>query len=929
MRKTIGFLLLIFLIGGKSAEAQEQITFKLTVLPNTNSVHLVGDFNDWSKTANPMSDPDGDGTWETTLTLKPGEYEYRFLVDDMIWIKDPGNQHWAGEYSNSILQVKSSEQPELKILKPGYGKTISTSNFTIEAQYTDGVRKHRLDLSNTKVLLNGKPQKFSYNQKSGKIECYLREIEDGEYSVEIHAQDLTGNRARPIRWYFLVNNENEPAIVDAGYTIIAAVNSMVYLNSGSYYDPDYDPIRRYDWKLISKPLGSTAKRAEDDIPFPGFKPDQIGRYVFSLQIADGKTKSNIDSVDVYAFIKRDYPVEFSLTDSAFSAIYETSIDSVSIAGEFNRWSAIANPMNDYNHDGVWTAWLDLDPGEYEYKFVVNGEHWIADPNNPVKVPDGWNGFNSVITASLNLAPVIDVKSTFGPGKIIFDASASYSKMGRRLNYFWYQDINNPQRFDLPSTEKISFPTPKKPGTYYYYLVVTDQHGVSSQHTMVLSVDKSMVKIRDFSDSPDWAKDAIVYEVFVRKFTPNGDLKGLIDKVPYLKTLGINCIWLMPIWEGPTAHGYGPTNFFDIEQEYGSLDDFKQLIETAHQAGIRIILDFIANHTSDQHPYFLSAYHNPFSAFRDWYRWLPSEKFGYYSYEFHNDWDTLPNLNYENPNVRRYIISAAAFWAKLGVDGFRCDVAWGVPHDFWKSFRRSLKNINPDFLIIDEVLPRSPAYHKDQFDMSYDTDFYGNLLDVMNGTKPLSAIEYGLKKTQKNYPSYTLDFRYIENHDMDRFITRFGENKTKLAAALLLTIPGTPLIYYGQEIGLTEKTPSMEWNKPGSPLFQFYRKLIHLRRHALSLRRGEMIKVPNNTGESVYAYLRKVGNESFLIVLNFGDKLDDCQLLFPKDVLKEYQKDKLDLENVMTSERVLIPFMRTNQIKLKLAAETAYIFKLLN
>ncbi len=929
MRKKIGLILIMFIGGNTISLTQERITFKLATLPNTKSVNVVGNFNNWSKTARPMSDTDGDGTWETTLTLEPGEYQYRFLINDVIWIKDPANSNWAGEYSNSVLWVKSSQQPELKNLKPGYGTTIYSTNLDIEAQYFDGIQKNGLDVSNTKVFLNGKSQQFSYNQKFNNIECHLTTIEDGEYKIEILARDFAGNRARPVGSCFLVNNGNYPPIVDAGYTIIAAVNSTVYLNSGRYYDPDKDPIRRYDWKFISKPEGSRAKLNNDDIAFPSFKPDKLGRYLFTLQTSDGKAESNIDSVDVYAFIKRDYPVEFSLLDSAFAALYEASIESVSVAGEFNRWSVPANPMNDYNHDGTWTAWLNLDPGEYEYKFVVNGEHWITDPNNPIKVPDGWNGFNSVMSASLNLAPVVDVKSMLGPGKIIFDASASYGRMGKDLNYFWYQDINNPQRFELPSLRKISFPGPKKSGTYYYYLVVTDQHGVSSQKTVVLSVDSGMVKIRDFSDSPDWAKDAIVYEVFIRKFTPEGNLKGLIDRIPYLKTLGINCIWLMPIWDGPTSHGYGPSDFFKIEQDYGTIDDFKELIETAHQAGIRIILDFIANHTSDQHPYFLSAYHNPFSAFRDWYRWLPKEKVGYHNYEFHNDWDTLPNLNYENPNVRQYILNAAEFWARLGVDGFRCDVAWGVPHDFWKLFRRSLKNINPDFLTIDEVLPRSPAYHKDEFDMSYDTDFYGNLLDVMNRKKPLSAIEYGLKKTQKNYTSYTLDFRYIENHDMDRFINQFGLTKTKLAATLLMTIPGTPLIYYGQEIGLKEKTPPMEWNRQDSSLFEFYKKLIHLRRLALSLRRGEMIKVATNVEQSVYAYLRRTVNESFLIILNFSNEQEDCQLLFPDGVIKKNLKGKLELENAMTAERALVPVIRANQIKLKLNAESAIIFRLLN
>ena len=234
-----------------------------------------------------------------------------------------------------------------------------------------------------------------------------------------------------------------------------------------------------------------------------------------------------------------------------------------------------------------------------------------------------------------------------------------------------------------------------------------------------------------------------------------------------------------------------------------------------------------------------------------------------------------------------------------------------------------------FLTIDEVLPRSPAYHKNEFDMSYDTDFYGNLLDVMNGKKPLSAIDYGLKKTQKNYPPHALDFRYIENHDMDRFINQFGLNKTILAATLLLTIPGTPLIYYGQEIGLKEKTPPMEWNRQDSKLFEFYQKLIHLRRHALSMRQGEMIKLATNSEQSVYAYLRRTANESFLIILNFGNEQGACQLLFPDGIIKKDRSGKLELENAMTNERVLVPIIRANQVKLKLYAESAMIFRLLD
>ncbi len=916
--------LILVLIFNTSSFAQQQVLFSLKAAPGTKSVHVVGDFNNWSKTKHPLTDPDGDGVWGIKISLKPGKYEYRFLINGVRWIKDPENPEWGGEFSNSIIRVKNPYSPEVVNLKPETGSIIRDIGVNISATYRAGIGNDPLDVSNSIVLLNGQKQQFSFNSRLNRIEIFPGRLKDGEYCLEIEAQDVKGNRAKKVRSYFIVNAINQPPIAEAGYTIIAKVNSTVYLNSSDCYDPDNDPIVNYDWKFIQKPEKSKAKLKDRNSPFPSFIPDKLGRYLLSLQISDGVSKSQIDTVDIYTFIERSYPVQFQLSDSAFYSLYETAIESVSVAGEFNGWSDRVNPMQDYNRDGIWTTWIDLDPGEYEYKFVVNGKYWISDPNNLRKVADGWNGFNSVIASTLNLAPVINVKATFGPGKILFDARQSYSQMGKTLEFLWFQDINNPQRFNLARQSRLSLPLPQKSGTYYFYLVVRDKYGNTAREAVALTLNNGKVRIQNFSKSPEWARDAIVYEVYLRRFHPNGNLRGLREKIPYLKSLGINCIWLMPVWEGPTAHGYGPTNFFEIEKDYGTIDDFQKFIQKAHEAGIRVILDFIANHTSDQHPYFLSAFNNPFSVFRDWYRWKKNSQ-GYYVYEYHNDWDTLPNLNYGNPNVRHYILKTGQFWANMGVDGFRCDVAWGVPHDFWKLFRRVLKEINPDLLLINEVLPRSPAYHKDEFDMSYDTDFYGNVLDVMESKKPLSAIHYSIEKTRKNYPRYTQDFRYLENHDMERFIAKYGLNKTKLAATLLLTIPGTPLIYYGQEIGLTEKTPEMNWNFNKDELFLFYKKLIHLRRNHPCLRRGEMIKIPTNAENEVYAYARQDENEMFLVVLNFGGEVDLCRLHFPESKFHFSAVKAVKLENVLTSEIMTRSLLKNQQIELKIKPETAYLF----
>ncbi len=922
------FLISLILLQNFSL-AQQSVQFSLRAPQGTKSVVVVGDFNDWDKNANPMYDDNGDGIWNASISLAPGIYEYRFLLDGVRWIKDPQNPHWSGPYSNSVLFVTSPDAPKLANLKPETGSILNHSDVKITVNYRTNWKKIPPHPEKSKVTLNGRKLKFNYNPKEKRIEIYPGQLKDGEYDLQIFVRDAEGNAAPPQRTFFIVNAINSPPIVDAGYTQIAAVNSKVILNSGVCYDPDREPIQKYRWKMIEKPAGSKAKLKNRHSPFPSFVPDQVGRYVFTLQVSDGKAESAVDTVDVYSFVRHQYPVKFELADSIFFRQFEESITSVCVAGEFNNWSATATPLFDYNHDGVWTAWVNLEPGEYEYKFVVNGKHWIADPLNDRKVADGWNGFNSVISSTKNLAPKITVTQRFGPGKIILDASQSKSQMGDFLEFLWFQDINNPHNFNLGSGAVLEIPQPKQNGTYYFYLVARDKYGNTSQETIALFVENGVAKIENFSRTPDWSRDAIVYEIYPRKFHPAGNLRGIIEKLPYLKSLGINCIWLMPIWESPTEHGYGPTDFFSVKSEYGTMNDFRELLAKAHASGIRVILDFIANHTSDQHPYFLSAYQNRFSAFRDWYRWKDAAENSLYSYEFHNDWDTLPNLNYENPNVRRYVLDAAKFWANLGVDGFRCDVAWGVPHDFWKRFRRELKQINPDILLIDEVLPRSPAYHKDEFDMSYDTDFYGNVLDVLNGKKPLTAIHFGLEKTKKNYPEQAQDFRYLENHDMERFIKVFGVGKTKLAATLLLTVPGTPLIYYGQELGLQEKTPRMAWEEVGNELFKFYQKLILLRRQYSCLRRGEMAKIPTENENEVYAYVRYDRDDKFLVVLNFGDEIADCRFAIPDKILFLFKEKNLVAEDIFSKEQFPLQLIENKYFQISLNSGTAKIFHLYN
>ncbi|MBD3287203.1 hypothetical protein GF337_00225 [candidate division KSB1 bacterium] len=924
MKFCVKITLLFILVGGVLYAAEKYpIVLTLKAPFETSTVHVAGDFNNWSTTENPLIYSSEKDIWETRLSLEPGRYEYRFVINGMNWIKDPANPHWGGTNSNSILFVETPGTPELKDLEPETGEILHENSFRINAEYWSGIEKNDLSASESAILLDNIPLKVEYFAQRNTLRGYTANVDDGVRSIKINAVDSKGNNARQVSRIVIVNENDDPPLVEAGYTIIAGVGENVTLNTGTYYDPDIDPITNYDWRIISKPEGSKSKIKNSDTPFPNFKPDKVGRFVFGLKIEAGYEKSVEDTMDVYAFVRRNYPTEFRFPDSTYMRMYESQVDCVYVVGEFNNWSTTGNRMTDYDNDGVWTAWVDLDPGQYEYKYFVNNQHWMADPLEPKKVMDGWSGYNSIKDVTLNLAPFIEVNASFRPGKMLFDASESYSKTGKKLNFYWYQDINNPERFDLQGDLKLEIPIPRKEGGYYYYLIASDSFGSSSQKTIVLKVKDRKVKIQDFSESPAWANDAIIYEIFVKRFTQEGTLKGVVSKLQYLKSLGINCIWLMPVFRSPTENKYGPTDFYQVDPEYGTEADLKELIEKAHNSGIRVILDYIGNHTSDQHPFFLSAFQNKFSAFRDWYNWYPEDNSRvFYQYEFYNDWDRLPNLNFDNPNVRKYMFDVAEYWLELGADGYRCDVAWGVPHDFWKLFRRHIKKLNPEFLLLNETLPRSPDYHDDEFDMSYDTDFYGNLLDVMSRRKPITAIEYGLNKTELNYPPNTQNLRYLENHDMERFISQFSIAQTKLAATLLFTIPGTPLILYGQEYGARDRLPEMDWSKTSGDYFNFTKKLIQLRRKYPALRTGEMIKVPTNQEEQVYAYLRRNEQNTFLIVLNMVDKRLDCQLLL-KEV--KFKNRKIYFDELITGVRQNIKKVSSNKIVLELQPEKSYIY----
>ena len=419
----------------------------------------------------------------------------------------------------------------------------------------------------------------------------------------------------------------------------------------------------------------------------------------------------------------------------------------------------------------------------------------------------------------------------------------------------------------------------------------------------------------------------MYEIFPRSFQDSnddgiGDLRGITQKLDYLSDLGVGAIWLTPIFASPSYHGYDITDYYKINPEFGTEQDLIDLVNAAHERDIKVILDFVAGHTSKQHPFFQDAYGNPQSKYANWYRWLND---AHTSYEHFGTATDMPSLNQDNPETRQYLIDVSKYWMdKANIDGYRLDYALGVPHDFWKEFRAKVKQENPDFLLLGEVWAsglKIAPYYDEQFDATFDFPVYFDLMgnhqkvgsSALLGDGSPASFESTVTALTRLYNPGAQSVQFLNNHDTVRVASQMENDhaREKLAATLLLTLPATPMLYYGEEIGMlgdksdgdkTVREP-MDWyasedgagmtnwykpdagfNKPNDgisvqeqqvkddSLLAHYRALIALRNNYAALRTGEFVPLTVRENKNVVAYLRiKPNGATLLIVLNFDNK----------------------------------------------------------
>lgn len=474
-----------------------------------------------------------------------------------------------------------------------------------------------------------------------------------------------------------------------------------------------------------------------------------------------------------------------------------------------------------------------------------------------------------------------------------DSAKSEVRAAPLVDYRWRPADDNPARVRLPRAgRRVSLTAPRVDGEYYVSLRVVDARGRGDRSTVYFVVAHGRPRVANLRrGNAAWIEGAVVYGVIPHRFGRRG-FQAVTAKLDYLRSLGVDALWLSPVNSTiPGDFGYSVTDYFGLRADYGTKRDFRSLVREAHRRGIRVLMDFVPNHTSNAHPYFDDAEQHG-RASRYWHFYARDEE-GNYAYYF--DWPHLPNLNYENHEVRRMVTEAFSYWVReFDVDGFRVDVAWGITErrpGFWPAWRRELKRIKPDLLLLAEASARDTYYFTSGFDAAY--DWTGQLGQwswehVFDDTAAIApALDYALSNPPLGYDADALVFRFLNNNDTgERFVDRHGVPLTRVAAAVLLTLPGLPCVYTGDEVGARylpyeEAVGGVPWNDPEG-LRPHYRRLIALRHELPALRSRHVERVLLDVPHRLYGYVRygTRGEPPVLVLVNFGSRAATAAVTLP-------------------------------------------------
>jgi glycosidase len=396
--------------------------------------------------------------------------------------------------------------------------------------------------------------------------------------------------------------------------------------------------------------------------------------------------------------------------------------------------------------------------------------------------------------------------------------------------------------------------------------------------------------------PEWAKNAVLYECNVRQFSPEGNFAGVRNALPRLHELGVDVLWLMPIHpigklrrKGGLGSPYSVQDYYGINPDYGNLADLQALISDAHQLGIRVIMDWVPNHTAwdavwmQEHPEYYTKINGAFTTALN-------------EHGQPTDWDDTADLDYNQPELRKAMIAAMQYWMKTcDIDGFRVDMAGLVPNDFWAEVRPALDSVKPMFMLSE--WQDEPGHFNTCFNANYGWKWKDVTRDIANGKQNAQSLDTLLSFLNQYYPEGYYQLYFTQNHDEN---TWSGTEQDLYGPAadvfnvLMFTWQGTPMLYNGQEDGLTQRLAFFEkdpirWKDYSKT--RFFQNLCSLKHHNKALQTGknggELVKIPTNADDQIYAFTRETGGERVVVILNLSKEHKNVTLRPSDDMVGAY------------------------------------------
>ena len=409
--------------------------------------------------------------------------------------------------------------------------------------------------------------------------------------------------------------------------------------------------------------------------------------------------------------------------------------------------------------------------------------------------------------------------------------------------------------------------------------------------------------------PEWSYSAVLYELNIRQFTPEGTLNAAIERLPFLRSIGIDAIWLMPIYpigvegrKGTLGSYYSISDYKGVNPEFGTADDLRAFISAAHAMGIKVLLDWVANHTA-----------------RD-ARWITERPADWYERDAEGvakvpwDWTDTAKLNYANHDVWLGEIDAMRYWVEeFGVDGFRCDMAMLVPIEFWQEASEELHKIKSDIFMLAEA--EEDNLFDRAFNMSYQWNVHHIMVDIAKGARRVWDLRNAIHAERQRYPREAMRMSFTSNHDENSWSgseqSRFGAS-LEVMTALTFLMPSTmPLIYTGQEVGYDHSFEFFERDAIPAELYrenrttELYRRLIALKHRERALdageRGGDMIEIDNNAKDCMITLVREVEGSRVVAILNLSPYTIHAD--FNTGIYAGTYRDALSGERVELTEHV--------------------------